>query len=144
MATYCLPKLNNSFWERSERLTNLRRLEQQADAGVCSLAVRPYGIPDSSVGRGRPAGWQLLRLAPLPTAPQAKTVQEAVTFLKRTSLLIEPRRQWPAGGNASLWRQRENFKRDEQIEPGMALSIWGDAGWGTAVKAGKYNEGRFQ
>jgi ATP-dependent DNA helicase RecQ len=25
----------------------------------------------------------------------------------------------------------------------MALSIWGDAGWGTAIKAGKYDEGRF-
>jgi ATP-dependent DNA helicase RecQ len=30
-----------------------------------------------------------------------------------------------------------------QAQPGRALSVWGDAGWGKAVREGKYLHGRF-
>jgi ATP-dependent DNA helicase RecQ len=30
-----------------------------------------------------------------------------------------------------------------QAEPGKALCVWGDAGWGGLVRQGKYHDGRF-
>jgi ATP-dependent DNA helicase RecQ len=32
---------------------------------------------------------------------------------------------------------------DLRSEPGLALSMWGDAGWGRSVAEGKYAQGRF-
>jgi ATP-dependent DNA helicase RecQ len=133
--------LNDSFWERAERLTKLRRFERQQmqeyvdlQSGHMEFLIRSLdGIPDGSATS---------RLASLPTAPHTRTVQEAVAFLKRTSLPIGPRLQWPAGG-MPRYSVRGRIPPAEQVEPGMALSIWGDAGWGTAIKAGKYDEGRF-
>lgn len=36
-----------------------------------------------------------------------------------------------------------NIPAAQQVEPGKALSIWGDAGWETEVRHGKYRDGRF-
>lgn len=134
-------ELNNSFWERAERLTNLRRLEQQQMQEYVALQSGHMEFLIQALD-GTPGATATSRLAPLPAVPHARTVQEAVTFLKRTSLPIEPRRQWPAGG-MPRYDVRGRISADEQVEPGMALSIWGDAGWGNAIKVGKYDEGRF-
>ena len=50
-------------------------------------------------------------------------------FLRRTSLPIEPRKAWPPGGLPKLGvkaKTQPSTKRD----PGRALCVWGDAGWG--------------
>jgi len=38
---------------------------------------------------------------------------------------------------------RRKIPAAEQLEPGRALSIWGDAGWGQLVRDGKLRDGRF-
>ena len=69
-------------------------------------------------------------------------VQEAIAFLRRTSLPIEPRKTWPAGG-------MPNIGVTGRIDPalqageGKALCVWGDAGWGGLVRRGKYHDRRF-
>ena len=68
--------------------------------------------------------------------------QDAMTFLRRTSLPIEPRKQWPAGGMPQF-DVRGNISMEHRAEAGKALCIWGDAGWGELVRVGKYRDGRF-
>ena len=81
-------------------------------------------------------------LPPLATEPDTALVREAVAFLRRTSLTVEPRKQWPSGG-----LQHYNLSRriapHLQAQPGKALCIWSDAGWGGLVRQGKYRDGYF-
>jgi ATP-dependent DNA helicase RecQ len=81
-------------------------------------------------------------LPPLPTSTDSALVQEAVAFLRRTCLLIEPRRQWPTGG-MPLYQLRGRIAPNLQAQPGRALCVWGDAGWGGLVRQGKYQDQRF-
>jgi ATP-dependent DNA helicase RecQ len=81
-------------------------------------------------------------LPPLPATTDPALVREAVTFLRRTHLPIEPRTKWPAGG-LPVYGVRGVIPAALQAQPGRALSIWGDAGWGEQVRHGKYRDGRF-
>jgi ATP-dependent DNA helicase RecQ len=65
-------------------------------------------------------------------------VQEATTFLRRDARTIEPRKMWPSQAASDL---RGRIQPPNM--PGMALSIYGDAGWGRLVAEGKYRHGRF-
>lgn len=59
-------------------------------------------------------------------------VQEAVSFLRRDLRPIKPRLRWPEGGRVLL-----------PNEPGIALCVYGDPGWGRQVKQDKYGSGQF-
>jgi len=72
-------------------------------------------------------------LAPLPAAIDPKFVQEAIAFLRRTSLPIEPRKIWPAGGLPKLG-VKGKIATQHQARPGKTLCVWGDAGWGSLVR----------
>ena len=73
-------------------------------------------------------------LPALPTSVNASAVREATAFLRRSSLLIEPRKQWPTGGRIDA---------GHLAQQGRALCTWGDAGWGGLVRRGKYRDHRF-
>jgi ATP-dependent DNA helicase RecQ len=60
--------------------------------------------------------------------------------LKRTDIILEPRKQWPAGLYPELKLTIPPYLRNE---PGRALCYYGDAGWGRLVRDGKYMRGRF-
>lgn len=134
-------RLAETFWERAERLTALRRAEQRQmqeyvdlRTGHMDFLIRALdGTPD-----GRPPA----QIVPLPIAPNVAVVQDAVAFLKRTNLLIEPRAMWPPGG-LPLYGVRGAIPTTLRVEVGRALSIWADGGWGTTVRLGKYRDGRF-
>jgi len=81
-------------------------------------------------------------IAPLPPRVDATLVQEAVAFLRRTSLPLESRRQWPTGGLPCMG-VTGRIALEHQAQPGRVLCVWGDAGWGTLVRQGKSHEGRF-
>jgi ATP-dependent DNA helicase RecQ len=134
--------LSDTFWARAERLTSLRRDERQQMQDYVAL---PFGehmpflvtaLDGDATGIAPPS------LPPLPTEPNRAKVREAVTFLRRTSLPLKPRKKWPAGGLPSYGLQG-NIAPGRQAEFGRALSVWGDAGWGSLVRAGKYHDGRF-
>lgn len=72
----------------------------------------------------------------------AALVREAVAFLRRTSLPIEPRKQWPTGGMPQ-YHLSGRIPANLQTRPGKALCVWGDAGWGSLVRQGKYRDRRF-
>ena len=66
-------------------------------------------------------------------------VQEAVRFLKHSHRPIEPRKAWPHG----LEARRGKIPVEHRLEEGLALAVYGDAGWGTLVKEGKYGGAGF-
>ncbi len=134
--------LGDAFWERAERLTALRRDEQQQMREYVAL---PFGAHMQFLVTaldGDPENIAQPGLPPLPTEPDPATVRDAVTFLRRTSLPLKPRKRWPAGGLPN-YDLRGNIAPDRQAEFGRALSVWGDAGWGSLVSAGKYRDARF-
>ena len=49
---------------------------------------------------------------------------------------------WPAGGMPQ-YGVKGNIAAGAQAQPGRALCIWGDAGWGNLVRRGKYRDSRF-
>ena len=44
---------------------------------------------------------------------------------------------------ASSYRVGVGSQSTDRLEPGHALSVWGDSGWGRLVRAGKQELGRF-
>ena len=134
--------LRETFWERADRLTALRRDEQQQMQEYVSL---PFGHHMSfliSALDGNPDLVTVPTLPPLPTNVNMKLVKDAVAFLCRTSLPIEPRKQWPGGGMPQ-YNVEGRSKIEHQAQPGRALCVWGDAGWGRLVRQGKYCDDCF-
>ena len=134
--------LSDEFWARAERLTALRRDEHQQMQEYVSL---PFGdhmgflidaLDGDSSGVTKPA------LPPLPTGVNEAVVRDAIAFLQRTSLPIEPRKKWPIGGMPQ-YGIASNTTINLQAQPGMALCVWGYAGWGGLVQQGKYQDKKF-
>ena len=134
--------LSDGFWERAERLTAVRRAEVEQMREYVELPfgehmrflIRALDGDDTAVSP--PA------LPPFPTTVSDALVRQAVEFLRRTNLPIEPRKMWPAGGMPQ-YGVKGNIATGAQAQPGRALCIWGDAGWGSLVSKGKYRDGRF-
>lgn len=134
-------ELSDDFWARAHRLTDLRREEQQQmqeyvrlESGhmaylIGALDGDVHGIVESTV-------------SPLPEEVAPEFVLAAIEFLRRCSILIEPRRQWPAGG-MPRYGVSGKIPAELQMLPGRALCHWGDAGWGELVRNGKYRDGRY-
>jgi ATP-dependent DNA helicase RecQ len=73
---------------------------------------------------------------------QDDLVRKAVAFLRRSDLPIEPRARWYPGALPGYgWSG--GVGAELRAEPGRALCILGDSGWGRLVHQGKYHDGRF-
>jgi ATP-dependent DNA helicase RecQ len=129
-----------------DHLTQLRRDEQtQMDAYLrhnrCLMEFMARALDDQAAG---PCG----RCAPCQSKPEVlrqvpeDLTREAIDFLRRSDLPIEPRAQWQPGAFPLYgWQGRISVER--KAEPGRALSILGDAGWGELVRRGKYQDQKF-
>ena len=133
--------LSPSFWERAERLTELRQAEQGQmqeyvglNSGHMEFLVRALD--------GEPGNISPPSLPPLATEPDRVLVREATAFLRRTNLRFESRKQWPSGG-LRRYNLSGRITPTLQAQPGRALCVWGDAGWGGLVRQGKYHDGYF-
>ena len=63
----------------------------------------------------------------------AALVREAIAFLRRTSLPIEPRKKWPDGGMPQYGVQGTHLRQSIGRSQAGRLCVWGDAGWGSLV-----------
>ncbi len=122
-----------------EKLTRLRRDEQRqmdayaAHAG-CFMEFLAHALDDPHVGpcgqcawcRGKPDAMRAV--APERTAA-------AVTFLRGTEIVIEPRAQWPdvMPGMGLKGKIAPALRAEE----GRALCLTGDAGWGKLITDGE-------
>jgi ATP-dependent DNA helicase RecQ len=134
--------VSETFWQRAERLTALRRLEYEQMREYVGLPFGQHmafliGALDGDPGSVSPPA-----LPALGAEVEDALVQAAVAFLRRTRLPIEPRKKWPGAGMTESG-QRGPILPDHQAQPGKALCVWGDAGWGGLVRRGKYHDGRF-
>ena len=93
--------LSEAFWQRAERLTSLRRAEQRHMQEYVTLSSGHMEFLIRALD-GQPGTLRSPDVPPLPATAHPGLVQEAVAFLRRSSLLLEPRKQWPAGGLAAL------------------------------------------
>ena len=131
--------------ERVERVTAARRAEQEqmrayATTDGCRMQflagqlddphAAPCGRCDNCTGEPATQRW------PRP-APEA--VATAIACLRHNEQRIEPRRQWPTG----MDDPRGRIPPDRQPLAGIALSRWGDGGWGELVRRGRQTDGRF-
>jgi ATP-dependent DNA helicase RecQ len=133
--------LSEAFWQRAERLTSLRREEQRQMQEYVSLTSGHMAFLIRALD-GEPGTIHPPMLPPLPTTTDPGLVREAVAFLRRTSLPIEPRKRWPAGGMLQ-YPLSGRIAADVQAQSGKALCVWGDAGWGSLVRQGKYHDRHF-
>jgi ATP-dependent DNA helicase RecQ len=133
--------LSESFWERAERLTQLRRHEQRQ---MQVYAAKREGLMQFLIQAldGETANVYTAPLAPLPEFAAPDLVQAANAFLRRCHLPIEPRSMWPPGG---LPRMNVMGKIPEafRAREGRVLCLWAYAGWGDLVRDGKQVYGRF-
>ena len=135
-------ELGEGFWARADRLTKLRRAELQQ---MQEYVSRPFGqhmgfLIDALDGDSSTVSPP--SLPPLPEDVDQLLVREAEEFLCRTSLPIEPRKKWPVGGMPQYGIHTASTI-PYQAQPGKALCVWGDAGWGGLVRQGKYHDGHF-
>jgi len=133
--------LSEGFWERADRLTALRRDEQKQMQEYVALTSGHMAFLISALD-GDATLVNTSVLPALPSSVNPEMVLEAVSFLKRTSLPIEARKQWPAGG-MPLYDVRGNIHPEHRAQEGMSLCVWGDAGWGALVKKGRYVDKAF-
>lgn len=136
-----ISELNPTFWERAERLTTLRRGEQKQMQQYVGLTNGHMEFLIKALD-GDPGEISSSILSPLPATINPLVIQEAIAFLKRSDLPIEPRKQWPAGG-LPKYQATGKIALNYQAQLGKALCVWGDAGWGKLVKAGKYKDDYF-
>jgi ATP-dependent DNA helicase RecQ len=135
--------LTEAFWQRAERLTALRRTEQRQMQDYVALTTghMEYLIQALDGDPGQPA---TPAIAPLAAEFDATLEQEAVAFLQRTSLPLDPRKKWPTGGLVGLGvKGNTAIEAAKNMQAGRVLCMWGDAGWGTLVRQGKARDGRF-
>ncbi len=128
--------LDESFWARANRLTTLRRAEQRQMQEYVRLNEGHMEFLINALD-GDSTGIHGLALVPLPSVVRPDLVLQAIAFLRRTSLPIRPRRQWPPKGGLPQLGLRGNIRPEKQSQEGKALCVWGDSGWGVLVKSGK-------
>src|SRR5579883_259614 len=129
----------------AEQLTGLRREEQvQMDAYCrqqgCLMEFLARALDDP---KAAPCG----RCACCKGQPEAlrrvpeSMIREAIIYLRRCDVPIEPRLQWPTDA-LPIYGWRGRIAAELRAEPGRALCILNDAGWGSLVRPGR-EDGHF-
>ena len=132
--------LSPSFWERINRLTDLRKEEQgQMQAYVSMLHGHMEFLIESLDGDSGKIGSP--HLPPLSARTDPFLMQAAERFLRNNMGMIKPRKRWPPG--MGLPEFRGNIPQELQACSGKSLCDWNDGGWGTEVSQGKYTTGQF-
>ena len=128
--------------ERVERVTALRRDEQGAmeeyvSTDQCRMEFLRTTLDDPSA---QPCGrCDNCTGGHLQVDVEASDAAEAAEFLRRSEVVVEPRRRWPGGVEAVSGAVPAHLRCEE----GRALSRYGDGGWGNVVRRAKYGSDRY-
>ena len=93
--------LSAEFWTRAQRLTALRRQEQEQMKEYVDLKSGHMEFLIQALD-GDPSDIERSRIPPLPGAPEEDVILRALGFLRRREVSIKPRLQWPGGGLPKL------------------------------------------
>ncbi len=129
--------------ERIEHVTDQRRVEQtqmqsyMAHTG-CLMEFLQRALDDA---HPQPCGrCANCRRKGLPSMVSHELVVEAEIYLKGAFIPIQPRHMLPAG---IFPEQKRKIPPELLNETGRSLCYYGDAGWGTFVRKGKYEQNHF-
>lgn len=130
--------------DRIERITNLRRQEQERmkvymTSQDCLMQFLAEELNDPSAeacGKCACCAGELL-----PEGCPDDLAPAAVEFLNRLENPVQARKRWPAG--LSDPDMRGNIAAEQQAQEGRALTRWGDPGFGALVRRGKQQDHRF-
>ena len=134
--------LSEAFWKRAERLTTLRRREQQRMREYVHLLFGQHMSFLISELDGDPSNVITSSLQALSEDFPKDRLREANIFLKRYHLLINPRKQWPNGGLKHS-NNHGKIAKSYQANSGKVLSLLGDAGLGDLVNVSKNQQQYF-
>ena len=126
--------------EKIARLMAIRRAEQQRmldylQSTRCLMQFLAQELDDPDplpCGRCAVCRGKVL----LPTTFSPEIAARALAFLRRSDVLIKPKKQWKAD-SLSGYRWKGRIDPLLQASEGRALSLWGDEGWGKIVQRGK-------
>ncbi|MBX3031590.1 MAG: RecQ family ATP-dependent DNA helicase [Chloroflexi bacterium] len=127
--------------DRVEKVTAQRVAERdQMRAYLHHRGCLMQFLADALDDQGTAACGRCVTEAPATTLDQVEpaTVREAAAWLRGAVRVIMPRRKWALGAVPDL-----NGLLRHPNEMGIALCIYGDAGWGHDVMDGKYRAGHF-
>lgn len=137
-------EFSDEFWERSDRLTQLRWNEFEEMKQYMAL---PFGEHMEflmnkldSKGSSKDA---LDVQAPLSIELDGISILAAEKHLRRTWKTFEPRKQWPHSVHFEQFDDSGKITMEKRAELGRALCYYGDTFWGKLVRVGKYEDGRF-
>ena len=133
--------LSEAFWQRAERLTRLRREEQQQMRDYVALKFGHMEFLIDALD-GQAQDFTPPDLPPLSSTLDRTLLDAANQFLRQTGFQLEPRVQWPAGGLPQM-DVRGRIPADRRAEEGRFLCHWGSPGWGEDIRSGKYEWSRF-
>lgn len=132
--------------EKIAQLTQIRRAEQTQmqeymNTQQCLMVFLAQALDDLNT---TPCGKCAACLGQplIPETYSRELLNQALHFLRRSHIVIEPRKQWKAQALSS-YNFSGNIQKHLKAEPGRALSLWGDAGWGEFVRKGKYQDKHF-
>lgn len=134
--------LSQGFWDRAGRLKTVRFEEQQQMEEYVNLRFGQHMRFLVEALDGDAENCECNPQRPLSGSIEPQLVQDALAFLRRTSMPIDPRRQWPAGGMEEHG-VKGRITEDEQNGQGRALSMLGDGGWSSLVRTGKFDDNHF-
>ncbi|MCL6474276.1 MAG: RecQ family ATP-dependent DNA helicase [Firmicutes bacterium] len=133
--------------ERIARLTALRRAEQEQmrqymQSQQCLMQFLQIALDDPYA---EPCGRCAVCVGSDIIAPEVEDslVREAILFLRRADVPIPPRKMWPSKEGLMITGGQGKIPELLQAEEGRALCLWGDAGWGSLVRKGKYQDGFY-
>ncbi len=128
-----------SFWDRVERLTSVRRAEVEQMQDYVNLDTRHMRFLIEAMDGTTIQGASNVELPNLPAEVRHKTVLDALRFLRGETISFHPRKSWPNGA----YKYSSVIAPDYQAQEGRAVCIYGDAGWGRSVRDGKYSKMYF-
>jgi ATP-dependent DNA helicase RecQ len=121
--------------ERLRRVTEVRRAEQAAmetygRTGKCLMEFLLQQLDDPGA---EPCGRCMVCIGESSAVSlDPAIVAKAREHLRWAELMVEPRLQWPSGMTEPKGRIPEELR----LQPGRALSVLNDGGWGGLVKKG--------
>jgi ATP-dependent DNA helicase RecQ len=121
--------------ERLRRVTEVRRAEQAAmeqygRTGKCLMEFLLQQLDDPGA---EPCGRCMVCTGESPAVElDPAIVARAREHLRWAELLVEPRLQWPSG----MAEPKGRIPEELRMQPGRALSVLNDGGWGGLVRKG--------
>ncbi|QXR07305.1 RecQ family ATP-dependent DNA helicase [Acinetobacter lwoffii] len=134
---------HDAVTQRANRLTVLRKQEQEQMHEYVKLPFGEHMRFLIEALDGDTSSVQPPKLPALPEDIDSESVNLANSFLHRTGNPIKPRSKWPDITGMPKYNLKGQIPNIHKAQEGIALSVWGDAGWAKLVKKGRYEDKYF-